>query len=167
MAEKVHQEKLQGVQTRLTYGESSHRNSQTKFSESKSCDIKRRTKNRRPSPVTASRDTRPSQNASAFSRLRHEGERPTRQRSPVNATVFTRLGPRDRNVFIRLGERRRSVHPQLGPDVAPRHRHASKRRSASLIRSAKDRHRRRKDARDLIQSYVTCSNERQREIEEE
>ncbi|GKD24670.1 reverse transcriptase domain-containing protein, partial [Tanacetum coccineum] len=53
-------------------------------------------------------------------------------KSLVNDTVFTRLGPRDRNVFTRLGERRRSVHSQLGPDIAPRHRHASTRRSASL-----------------------------------
>ncbi|GKF18045.1 reverse transcriptase domain-containing protein [Tanacetum coccineum] len=45
--------------------------------------------------------------------------------------------------------------------------HASKRRSASLIRLAKDLQRRRKDVRDLIQRYVTCSSERQREIKEE
>ncbi|GJS58748.1 hypothetical protein Tco_0653532 [Tanacetum coccineum] len=48
----------------------------------------------------------------------------------MNATVFTGLGPIDRNVFTRLGERKRSVHSRLGPDIAPRHRHSSKRRSA-------------------------------------
>nr|GEX49186.1 reverse transcriptase domain-containing protein [Tanacetum cinerariifolium] len=32
MAEKVHQEKLQGLQTRMTYDESSHRNLHTQFS---------------------------------------------------------------------------------------------------------------------------------------
>ncbi|GJV19090.1 hypothetical protein Tco_1368110 [Tanacetum coccineum] len=52
MAEKVHQEKLQGVQTRLTYGESSRQKAQTKektqLSESESCDRKRRTKKRQP-----------------------------------------------------------------------------------------------------------------------
>ncbi|GJT92812.1 hypothetical protein Tco_1081657 [Tanacetum coccineum] len=128
---------------------------------------KRRTKKRRPSPVTASRGTRPLQNASAFSRLRHEGEKPTRRRSPENVTVFTRLDPRDKNVFTRLRERKRSVHSRLGPDLTPRHRHASKRRSASLSRSAEDPHRKRKEARDLFQSYVTCSSKRQRAIEEE
>nr|GEV07991.1 reverse transcriptase domain-containing protein [Tanacetum cinerariifolium] len=58
MAKKVHQEKLQGIQTRLTYGESLHRNSQTQFSESYSCDRKKRPKKRRQSPVTASRATK-------------------------------------------------------------------------------------------------------------
>ncbi|GJU87487.1 hypothetical protein Tco_1295033 [Tanacetum coccineum] len=81
MAEKVHQEKLQGLQTRLTYGESSHRNSQTHFSKSESCDRKKRPKKIRESSVTASRGTRPSQTASVFSRLRQERDKPTRQRS--------------------------------------------------------------------------------------
>ncbi|GKC33679.1 hypothetical protein Tco_1046063 [Tanacetum coccineum] len=56
---------------------------------------------------------------------------------------------------------------ELRPDIAPRHRHASKRRSASLIRLVEDPQRRRKDTWDLIQSYVTSSSERQREIKEE
>ncbi|GJW63622.1 hypothetical protein Tco_0115506 [Tanacetum coccineum] len=51
MAEKVHLEKLQDVHIRLTYGESSRRNSQTRektqLSESESCDKKRRSKKRR------------------------------------------------------------------------------------------------------------------------
>ncbi|GJV19087.1 hypothetical protein Tco_1368107 [Tanacetum coccineum] len=51
MAEKVHQEKLKGVQTRLSYSESSRQKAQTKektqLSESESCDRKRRTKKRR------------------------------------------------------------------------------------------------------------------------
>nr|GEV20340.1 reverse transcriptase domain-containing protein [Tanacetum cinerariifolium] len=50
MAEKVHKEKIQGVQTRLTYGESSRRNSQTQeetqLSELESCDRKRREKSK-------------------------------------------------------------------------------------------------------------------------
>ncbi|GJV46632.1 hypothetical protein Tco_1431168 [Tanacetum coccineum] len=158
MAEKVHQEKIQGVQTRLTYGESSHQNSQTQFSESESCDRKKRPKKRKQSPVTASRGTRSSQTTSAFSRLRHERDKPTRRRSPVSATVFTRLGPRDKDVFTRLGERKRSIHSRLGPDVAPWHMHASRKRSTS--RSAENPSRRRKDDRELIQSYVTCSSER-------
>nr|GEV44555.1 reverse transcriptase domain-containing protein [Tanacetum cinerariifolium] len=50
--------------------------------------------------------------------------------------------------------------------VAPRCRHASERRSANSNRSAEDPNCK-KDARSLIQSYVTSSNERQREIKEE
>nr|GEW73098.1 reverse transcriptase domain-containing protein [Tanacetum cinerariifolium] len=127
MAEKVHQEKLHGLQTRLTYGESSRRNSQTQLSESESCNRKKRPKKRRQSPVTASRGTRPSQTASVFSSLRHERDKPTRQRSLVNATVFTRLGPGDKNVFTRLGERKRDVHSRLGPEDASRHKRMSRR----------------------------------------
>ncbi|GJX50267.1 reverse transcriptase domain-containing protein [Tanacetum coccineum] len=169
MTEKVHREKLQGVQTRLTYGESSHRNSQTReetqFSESESCDRRRRPKKRKPSPATAPRDTRPSQNTSVFSRLRRKGDKLTRRRSPT--IVFTRLGHRDRNIFTRLGERRKNVHSRLGPEVAPRRRHASERRSASSNRSVEDPNHRKKDIRSLIRSYVTCSSKCQREIEEE
>nr|GFC68584.1 hypothetical protein [Tanacetum cinerariifolium] len=152
--------KLQGVQTCLTY-ESFHQNSQTQFSESISCDRKKRPKRKRQSLVTASS----SRTASAFSRLKHERDKPTRRRSPVSATVFTRLGPRDKDVFTRLGERKISVHSRLGPDVAPQHRHASRKRNTS--RSAENPSRRKKDARELIRSYVTCSSKRQEEIKEE
>ncbi|GJZ91540.1 hypothetical protein Tco_0663467 [Tanacetum coccineum] len=158
MAEKVHQEKLQGIQTRLTYCESSHRNSQTRLK-------KKRPKKRRQSPVTASRGTRPSQTASVFSRLRHERDKPTHRRSPMRATVFTRLGPGDKNVFTQLGERKRGVHSRLGPEDAPRHRRVSRKRSTS--RSAKTPSQRRKDVRELIRSYVTCPSKHQQEIEEE
>nr|GEV73163.1 reverse transcriptase domain-containing protein [Tanacetum cinerariifolium] len=86
MTEKVHKEKLQGLQTRLTYGESSHQNSQTReetqFSESDSCDRRKRPKKKRkPSLVTTPRSTRPSQGTGVFSRLRREGDKPTRRRS--------------------------------------------------------------------------------------
>ncbi|GJS54351.1 hypothetical protein Tco_0627713 [Tanacetum coccineum] len=112
MAEKVHQKKLQGVQTRLNFEESSRQHSPTRgktiFSESKSCDRQRRArKKRRSSPAFAPKDTYYSQNTSIFSRIRREGAKPTRQRSPVSTTVFTRLGDRDRNVFQRLGERKK------------------------------------------------------------
>ncbi|GJZ27744.1 reverse transcriptase domain-containing protein [Tanacetum coccineum] len=53
----------------------------------------------------------------------------------------------------------------MGLDVAPRHKHASRKRNASRL--AENPSRRRKDARELIRSYVTCSSERQQEIEEE
>nr|GEX88378.1 reverse transcriptase domain-containing protein [Tanacetum cinerariifolium] len=99
--------------------------------------------------------------------LRHKGDKPTRQKSPVSTIMFTRLGHRDGNVFTRLGERRKNVHSRLGPEVALRHRHASERRSASSNRSAEDPNHRKKDARSLICIYVTCSSECQREIEEE
>ncbi|GJZ43775.1 reverse transcriptase domain-containing protein [Tanacetum coccineum] len=102
-----------------------------------------------------------------FSRLRREGDKPTRRRSPVSTIVFTRLGHRDGNVFTHLGERRKNVHSRLGPEVVPRRRHASERMSASSNKSAKDLNHRNKDARSLICSYVTCSSECQREIEEE
>ncbi|GJY90862.1 hypothetical protein Tco_0506058 [Tanacetum coccineum] len=118
MAEKVHQEKLQGLQTCLTYGESSHRNSQIQFSESESCDRKKRPKKRRESHVTASRGTRPSQTASVFSRLRQESGKLTEEAQ------------------------------------------------RSTGRSAETPSQRRKDARELIRSYITCSRKRQQEIED-
>nr|GFB41172.1 hypothetical protein [Tanacetum cinerariifolium] len=165
MAEKVHQQKLQGIQMHLTYGESSRRNSQTQLSESESCDRKKRPKKRRQCPVTTSRGTRPSQIVSVFSRLRHEKDKPTHQRSPVSTTVFTRLGPGDKKIFTRLGERKRGVHSRLGPEDVPRHRRVSRKRSTS--RSAKTSSQRRKDTRELIRIYVTCSSKRRQEIKEE
>ncbi|GJS96825.1 hypothetical protein Tco_0803793 [Tanacetum coccineum] len=79
--------------------------------------------------------------------------------------VFTRLGPRDKNVFKRLRERKRDIHSQLGPDNALRHGHANRKRSTS--RSAETSSQIRKDARELIRSYVMCSSKLQQEIEEE
>ncbi|GJT28873.1 hypothetical protein Tco_0909148 [Tanacetum coccineum] len=165
MAEKVHQEKLQGVQTRLPYGESSRQKAQTKektqLSESESCYRKRRTKKRRSqSPDTMSRSTRPGRHPSVFSRLRQEESSSTCQRSPVSTTVFTRLGTKDSDVFTRLGERKKDIHSRLGPKVALRPRHASDRRCASSGRSAKDLNHRRKETRNLVWGYVTCSSER-------
>ncbi|GKG40734.1 hypothetical protein Tco_0469946, partial [Tanacetum coccineum] len=66
-----------------------------------------------------------------------------------------------------FGERRKNVHSRLGLEVVPRRRHASERKSASLNRSAEDPNRRKKDARSLIRSYVTCFSKHQKEIEEE
>nr|GEY61816.1 hypothetical protein [Tanacetum cinerariifolium] len=122
---------------------------------------------RRPSPIASSRDTRFSQGTSVFSRLKHDKEKLACQRSPVSTTVFTRLGYKDKNLFARLGEKRRSVHSRLGPEAVSRRRHAKERRSASTGRSGEDLNRRKKEARDLIRSYVTCSSERQIEIERE
>ncbi|GJV34948.1 hypothetical protein Tco_1407425 [Tanacetum coccineum] len=147
MAEKVHQEKLQedGGPKRREEQAPSHL-----------------------SGILASlRDTRFSQGTSIFSRLKHEREKPTRRRSLVSTTVFTRLGDKDKNVFVRLCEKRRSVHSRLGPEAVSRRRHANERRSGSTGRSGEDPNHRKKEARDLIRSYVTCSNERQREIERE
>ncbi|GKB24579.1 hypothetical protein Tco_0863980 [Tanacetum coccineum] len=138
MTEKVHREKLQRVQTRLTYGESSHRNSRTReetqFSESESCNRRRRPKKRKASQAAAPKDTRPSHNTSVFSKIRREGDKLTRQRRPGSTTVFTRLGHRDGNVFTRLAERKRNVHSRLGPKVPPRRRHASEMRSAMNVK---------------------------------
>ncbi|GJZ05386.1 reverse transcriptase domain-containing protein [Tanacetum coccineum] len=172
MAEKVHQEKLKGVQTRLTYGESSRQKAQTKektqLSESESCVRKRKTKKRRsPSPYTMSRSTRPGRSPSIFSRLRQRESSSTCQRSPVSTTVFTRLGARDRNVFTRLGEKKKDIHSRLSPKVASRQKHASDRRRVGLGWSVEDRNHSGKDARNLVRSYVTCSSKRLREIKEE
>ncbi|GJU13548.1 hypothetical protein Tco_1135944 [Tanacetum coccineum] len=60
---------------------------------------------------------------------------------------------------------KRSIHSRLGTDVARRQMHTSRKRSTS--RSAENPSRRRKDDRELIRSYVTCSSERQQEIEKE
>ncbi|GJU05749.1 hypothetical protein Tco_1122179 [Tanacetum coccineum] len=171
MAEKVHQEKLQGIQTRLTYGESSHQNSQTQFSKLESCDRKKRPKRRRQSLVTTSRGTRSWRTASAFSRLKHERDKPTRRRSPVSATMFTRLGPRDKDVFTGMGEETDASTTMRPVGSSVHTGHASRKKVYSLIictnRSAKNHSRRKKDARELIRSYVTCSSEHQHEIEEE
>ncbi|GJT94017.1 hypothetical protein Tco_1082862 [Tanacetum coccineum] len=159
MAEKVHQEKLQGVQTRLTYGESSHRNSQTQFLESESCDRKKRPKRKRQSPVTASRGTRSSRTASAFSRLKHERDKPTRRRSPVSVTVFTRLGPGDKDVFTRLGEEKEASTHDWG---RMSHRDTCVQVEKGVpAESAENPSRRKKDGRELIRSYVTCSSKHQ------
>ncbi|GKE25320.1 hypothetical protein Tco_1436832 [Tanacetum coccineum] len=152
-----------GVSLRISFGKS------VKNTTIKSCQSwqrkKKRLKKRRQSPVTASRGTRASQTASVFSRLRRERDKPTRRRSPVSATVFTRIGPRDKNVFKRLGERKRDIHSRLRPDNASRHGHANRKRST--IWSAETPSQRRRDARELIRSYVTCSSKRQQEIKEE
>ncbi|GJX65131.1 hypothetical protein Tco_0299474 [Tanacetum coccineum] len=146
-------------------GESSWQHSQTRgetiFFESESCDRQRKARKKiRTSPASALGDTYYSQNTSVFSRLRREEAKPTRRRSPVSTTVFTKLGDRDRNVFQRLGERKKDIHSRLGPEVAPRRRHASERRSASTGKSAGDPNKIRKEARNLIRSYVTCFGER-------
>ncbi|GJR93867.1 hypothetical protein Tco_0266041 [Tanacetum coccineum] len=44
-------------------------------------------KKRKPSPVTASKDTRLSHSASVFSRLRREGTKPARRRIPISTTI--------------------------------------------------------------------------------
>ncbi|GKA33440.1 zf-CCHC domain-containing protein [Tanacetum coccineum] len=87
-AEKVHQEKLQGVQTRLTYSEHSHRKAQTRdktqLSKSESCDKGKNVKKRRNQiPDTMSRDARSGRNPIVFSRLRHEESSSTRRKSPA------------------------------------------------------------------------------------
>ncbi|GJU42778.1 hypothetical protein Tco_1195735 [Tanacetum coccineum] len=100
-----------------------------------------------------------------FSRIKHERDKPTRRRSLVSATVFTRLDPGDKNVFTRLVERKRDVHSRLGLEDAPRHKRVS--RTSCTSTSAETPSQRRKDVRELIQSYVTCSSKRQQEIKEE
>ncbi|GJX13811.1 hypothetical protein Tco_0205569 [Tanacetum coccineum] len=141
MEEKVHQEKLIGVQTRLSYSESSRQKVQTKektqHSKSESCDRKRKTKKRRsPSPENGPRSTRPGRSPSVFSRLRLEKRNPARQRSPVSITVFTRLDARDKNVFTRLGEKSGDILSRMGPKVTSRPKHTSDRRHTNSEMSA-------------------------------
>ncbi|GJR49703.1 hypothetical protein Tco_1400224 [Tanacetum coccineum] len=106
MAEKVHQEKLHGVQARLSFEGSSRKNSQTQeksqYSELESFDRKKKSK---------------------------KGEGPARTPCP-EAPIPSR------------------VH-------------------TSAKRIARDPDRRSREAKSLIQSYVTCSSKRQREIEQE
>ncbi|GJU34172.1 hypothetical protein Tco_1182526 [Tanacetum coccineum] len=63
-----------------------------------------------------------------------EGEKPTRRRSSVNAIVFTRLGPRDRNVFTR--ERQREIEEEW--DAADRASHRSPAQTKELCFSKND-----------------------------
>nr|GEY14586.1 reverse transcriptase domain-containing protein [Tanacetum cinerariifolium] len=79
--------------------------------------------------------------------------------------MFTGLGPGDKNVFTQLGERKKGVHSQLGPEDVPRQKHISRKKSTSM--STETSSQRRKDAKELIRSYVTCSSKRQQELEEE
>ncbi|GJZ97707.1 hypothetical protein Tco_0670160 [Tanacetum coccineum] len=172
MTEKVHQEKLQGVQTRLTYGESSQRNSQTRektqLSQSESCDTKRRSKkSRKPNPSAMSRGYYPSQRPSVFSRLKQGEQSSSRPRSPISTMNFTRLGEREKNVFTWLEEREKGVFTCLRLGNTSRCKHASARRDVSTGRAVRDPDRRIRKARNLVRSYVTCSSERQREIKRE
>ncbi|GJR77809.1 hypothetical protein Tco_0090174 [Tanacetum coccineum] len=65
------------------------------------------------------------------------------------------------------GERERDVDSHLGPKNAPHRRHARDQRRDNTRRAAENSDRRRKEVRNLVRSYVTCSSERQREIERE
>ncbi|GJR48136.1 hypothetical protein Tco_1316239 [Tanacetum coccineum] len=106
-----------------------------------------------------SRGSYPYQSPSVFSRLKHGEPSSPRRRSP-STTVFTRLGKRKKNVFTRLGKREREVFSRLERESVSRRMYANARREASSGRA-------RKEARNLVRSYVTCSRERQREIERE
>ncbi|GKB19995.1 hypothetical protein Tco_0853918 [Tanacetum coccineum] len=90
-----------------------------------------------------------------------------RRRSPVSTTVFARLGEREKNVFTQLGEREKDVFSCLGPKSTSHRRQASAKRDASTGRATRDPDRRKREAKNLIRSYVTCSSERQREIKRE
>nr|GEU84175.1 reverse transcriptase domain-containing protein [Tanacetum cinerariifolium] len=72
--------------------------------------------------------------------------------------MFTRLGARDKNVFTRLGEKRSDVHSRLGLKVTSRHKHAHDKRCTSSGRSAKKPNHRKREARNLVQSYVRHAN---------
>nr|GEV08364.1 hypothetical protein [Tanacetum cinerariifolium] len=134
----------------------------------KSFDRRKKSKKRRkPSPSTMSRSTYPSQSQNIFSRLKCEDSGPFRSRNLANTHVFTRLGERENDVFTRLGDMEQDVFSRLGSRDLPRYRHANVRQHASFRKNFKDPDQRRREARSLIRSYVTCSSERQKEIEME
>ncbi|GJS70096.1 hypothetical protein Tco_0702937 [Tanacetum coccineum] len=145
MADKVHQEKLKRVRKK----------SKTRL---------------KASPSTKSRTTFLSQSPSVFSRLRLEESEPSYRENSKGTNVFARLGEKERNVFTRLGGREPDVFSRLGskdsslreqwPDLGS-HIYASTRLAT------RDPEKRRRHDMSLIQSYITCSSEKQREIEKE
>ncbi|GJY98646.1 hypothetical protein Tco_0516076 [Tanacetum coccineum] len=66
------------------------------------------------------------------------------------------------SVFSRL--RNKDLSAEEAPRALP---HASARRHASAGRTIRNLNRRKREARNLVRSYVTCSSERHREIERE
>nr|GEV42448.1 reverse transcriptase domain-containing protein [Tanacetum cinerariifolium] len=123
MADNVHQEKLQGVQTRLTSGESSRQNSQThertQFSQSESCNKKTRAKKRRkPSPNNMSRGSYPSQSPSVFSKLKHEEQSSSCLRSPMSENIRRIWRPKGSSQDIpHCGQGRALGHANMVPHV--------------------------------------------------
>ncbi|GKA75214.1 hypothetical protein Tco_0781592 [Tanacetum coccineum] len=79
--------------------------------------------------------------------------------TPANSIVQNTVG--------KGRERRRDVHSRIGLEGASRRRHADYIMHASAGRATKNPDHRRKEVRNLVRSYVTCSSERQREIERE
>ncbi|GJX48552.1 hypothetical protein Tco_0273742 [Tanacetum coccineum] len=76
-------------------------------------------------------------------------------------------GEREKNVFTHLGEREKDVFSRLEPKSTSHRRQASAKRDASTGRATTDPDRRKREARNLVRSYATCSSERQREIKRE
>nr|GEV40105.1 reverse transcriptase domain-containing protein [Tanacetum cinerariifolium] len=106
MAEKVHQEKLQGMQTRLTYGESSQRNSQTQektqLFESESCDKKKRSKKEK------AQCKHHVQSVSGSPEPKRGRSESPRKRDSKRKMVFKRL---ENGVFHRLGDKENGTKP--------------------------------------------------------
>ncbi|GKC33146.1 hypothetical protein Tco_1040440 [Tanacetum coccineum] len=159
MVEKVHAEKRRALPTVKARVETQRRERKPNFQSQNRATKRGGPKGSESQAQLQNPEIHVSHRAQAFS--------PARRRSPVSTTVFTRLGQSDKNVFTRLGERKKDVHSRLGPKVVSRRGHENEKRSASTSRSAEDSNHRRKEARNLIRSYVTCSSERQREIARE
>ncbi|GKB68997.1 hypothetical protein Tco_0930409 [Tanacetum coccineum] len=115
MAEKVYQEKLRGVQTRLSF----------------------------------------------------EGPKSSHHGDSLGSVRFTRLGEKERNVFTRLGNKEHDVFSHLDANDHRLRNHAGTRSHASACPATRDTNQQRSKTKNLIQSYVTCSGERQAEIERE
>ncbi|GJY01106.1 hypothetical protein Tco_0359258 [Tanacetum coccineum] len=128
MVEKVHQEKLKGVQTRLSFEGILRKNSQTQekspYSKSEFFDKKKKSRKRqKPSLNTNSRSPYPSPTKSPFSRLRYEGPESSHHGDSLGSLVFTRLGEKEMNVFTRLGNKEHNVFSRLDVKDHPLRNH--------------------------------------------
>ncbi|GKC22792.1 hypothetical protein Tco_1024942 [Tanacetum coccineum] len=124
----VHQEKLKGVQTRLSFEGSLRKNSQTQekslYSKSEFLDKKKKSRKRqKPSLNTNSRSPYPSPTKSPFSRLRYEGPESSHHGDSLGSLVFTRQGEKEKNVFTRLGNKEHDVFSRLDVKDHPLRNH--------------------------------------------
>nr|GEW14987.1 hypothetical protein [Tanacetum cinerariifolium] len=131
MAERAHNEKLKDVRNKLSYSESSKRDTEYTSQHHNPQGSKRKNKKRGEKRKEAHRATSMSRSKSVFSRLRLKtrGTKERRVRSLSQAS--SHFG----SVLTHLGANRKEQ--------------------------------RRRDTRELMRSYVTCSSERQRENKRE
>ncbi|PWA53083.1 NB-ARC domains-containing protein [Artemisia annua] len=138
MAEKVHQEKLRQVQTRLGFDndeeKSGRSREQSRNSESKSLGERKDKRRRQASPSVKSGPSEYSYSQSAFSRLSSGETKTSREdcerKMYPRSVVFSRLGEKRQDVKSRLGDRKADVFSRLkSKSRARRERRAEARRS--------------------------------------